>query len=170
MVPKAALWKMRAKEPFWQFLPQRKFIIHKFSLDTGNEPRFGGTGLLCHLTKCHQGLTSGVVFIHIWYHLYYHSRDTLFFFLKICVFFDVDHFFFNVFVEFVTILLLLYVPVSWPRGMWDPSSPTRVQTRIPPTLEGEVPTTGLPGKFRFQRYFKLFSIVRCYATHAIIER
>ena len=32
---------------------------------------------------------------------------------------------FQVFIEFVTILLLFYVLVFWPRGMWDLSSPTR---------------------------------------------
>ena len=41
-----------------------------------------------------------------------------------------DHFFlmwsiFKVFIEFVTILLLLYVLFFWPRGMWDLSSLTR---------------------------------------------
>ena len=32
---------------------------------------------------------------------------------------------FKVFTEFVTILLLFYVLVFWPRGTWDLSSPTR---------------------------------------------
>ena len=32
---------------------------------------------------------------------------------------------FKVFTEFVTILLLFYVLVFWPQGMWDLSSPTR---------------------------------------------
>ena len=35
---------------------------------------------------------------------------------------------------------------SWPRGMWGFSSPTRDQTCIPCRLEGEVLTTGPPGK------------------------
>ena len=35
---------------------------------------------------------------------------------------------FNVFVEFVTILLLFYVLVLRPRGMWDFSSPVRYRT------------------------------------------
>ena len=38
---------------------------------------------------------------------------------------------FKVFIEFVTILLLFYVLVFWPRGMWDPTSPTRDQTCTP---------------------------------------
>ena len=38
---------------------------------------------------------------------------------------------FKVFIEFVTILLLFYVLVFWPRAMWDLSSPTRDQTRTP---------------------------------------
>ena len=37
----------------------------------------------------------------------------------------------KVFTEFVTVLLLFYVLVSWPRGMWDPSSSTRDQTHTP---------------------------------------
>ena len=38
---------------------------------------------------------------------------------------------FKVFIEFVTILLLLYVLVSWPSGMWNLSSLTRDQTCTP---------------------------------------
>ena len=37
----------------------------------------------------------------------------------------------KVFMEFVTILLLFYVMVFWPRGMWDLSPPTRDQTQTP---------------------------------------
>ena len=40
-------------------------------------------------------------------------------------------FFFKVFIEFVTILLLFYVLVFWLRGMWDLSSPTLGRTRTP---------------------------------------
>ena len=47
------------------------------------------------------------------------------FFLKI--FFDMDHSF-KIFIEFVTVLLLLYVLVFWPQDMWGLSSPTRGQT------------------------------------------
>ena len=56
-------------------------------------------------------------------------------------FFDVDNF--KVFIEFVTVLLLSYVLVFWPRSMWDLSSLTRDQAH---ELEGEVLTTGLPAK------------------------
>ena len=45
---------------------------------------------------------------------------------------------FKVFIEFVTILLLFYVLVFWPWGMWDQTPP--------PALEGEVLTIGQPGK------------------------
>ena len=38
---------------------------------------------------------------------------------------------FKGFIEFVTILLLFYVLVFWPRGTWDLSSPTRDQTLTP---------------------------------------
>ena len=51
--------------------------------------------------------------------------------------------YFKVFIEFVTILLLFYVLVFWPRGMWD-SWPG--MEPMPPALEGEVLTTGLPEK------------------------
>ena len=34
----------------------------------------------------------------------------------------------KVFIELVTTLLLFYVLVFWPRGMWDPSSPIRDRT------------------------------------------
>ena len=40
-------------------------------------------------------------------------------------------FFFKVFIVFVTILLLFYVLVFWPPGMWDLSSPTRGRTQVP---------------------------------------
>ena len=38
---------------------------------------------------------------------------------------------FKVFIEFVTILLLFYVLVFCPRGMWDLSSPARDRTCTP---------------------------------------
>ena len=47
--------------------------------------------------------------------------DFFFFFLKDFSF-NVNHFF-KVFIEFVTVLLLLYVLVFWPRSRWDLSSP-----------------------------------------------
>ena len=50
----------------------------------------------------------------------------------------------KVFIEFVTILLLLYVFVFWLRGTWDLSSLTRNRTHTP-TLEGEVFIAGPPG-------------------------
>ena len=39
--------------------------------------------------------------------------------------------FFKGFIEFVRILLLFYVLVFWPRGMWDLSSPTKDRTHTP---------------------------------------
>lgn len=66
MVQKAALWKMRAKEPFWKFLPWRKFIIHKVNLDTGNGPRFGGIGLCITSPNAIRAFkTSRIMFIHV---------------------------------------------------------------------------------------------------------
>ena len=38
---------------------------------------------------------------------------------------------FKVFIEFITILLLFYVLVFWPQGMWDLSSLTRDRTHTP---------------------------------------
>ena len=54
-----------------------------------------------------------------------------------------DHF--KVFAELATTLLLFYVLVFWPQGMWDPSFQTRDQP-APPALKGKVLTTGLPEK------------------------
>ena len=56
--------------------------------------------------------------------------DELFFKKRYC--FSCGLFFFpQVFIEFVTTLLLLYVSFFWPWGMWDLSSLTRNQTHIP---------------------------------------
>ena len=49
----------------------------------------------------------------------------------------------KLFVEFVTILLLFYVLVFWPQGMWDLGSQLAVKL-APPALEGKVLTTGPP--------------------------
>ena len=46
---------------------------------------------------------------------------------------EVSGLFSFVFIEFITILLLFYVSVFWPRGTWDPSSPTRNQAPTPAT-------------------------------------
>ena len=43
------------------------------------------------------------------------------------------------------VLLIFYILIFWPWGMWDLSSPTRDQTTLP-ALEDEVITTGLPGR------------------------
>ena len=52
---------------------------------------------------------------------------------------------FKVFIEFVTILLLFYVLVLWP-GACGILAPRPGIKPAPPTLEGEVFTTGPPGK------------------------
>ena len=54
----------------------------------------------------------------------------------------------KVFIEFVTILLRYYVLVFWPRGMCDLSPRLGIEP-APPALEGEVLTTGPPGKSLF---------------------
>ena len=67
----------------------------------------------------------------------------MFLFVKIIIFFDVDNF--KVFIEFVTISLLFYVLFFWSQGTWDLSSLTGIKL-ISPILEGNILTTGLPGK------------------------
>ena len=42
-------------------------------------------------------------------------------------------------------ILFIFIFLAAPHGMWDPSSPTRDQTRVP-ALEGRFSTTGPPGK------------------------
>ena len=51
----------------------------------------------------------------------------------------------KVFTEFITILLLYYVLVFWLQGMWDLSSLPGIE-HASLALEGEVLTTGSPGK------------------------
>ena len=58
---------------------------------------------------------------------------------------------FKVFIESVTIVLLFYVLVFWPQGMWNLSFMTRDRTGTP-ALGGEVLTTGLPAKSQFVAY------------------
>ena len=67
-------------------------------------------------------------------------------FLSFFFFFFLTWTVFKIFIEFVTILLLFYVLDFWRRGMWGLSFPTR-PAPTHPTLEGEVFTTGPPGKF-----------------------
>ena len=55
---------------------------------------------------------------------------------------------FKVFVELITILLLLYVSVFWPRGRWDLKSPIRDRTCTP--YAGKVLTIGSPGSPQLQ--------------------
>ena len=59
---------------------------------------------------------------------------TVFFFFSMCTIF-------KTFIEFVTILLLFYVFVFWPWGMWDLGSPAGIKP-APTALEGQVLTTG----------------------------
>ena len=52
---------------------------------------------------------------------------------------------FKLFIEFVTILSLFYVSLSWPCGMWALISQPGIKP-VPPAMKGEVLTTGLLGK------------------------
>ena len=49
----------------------------------------------------------------------------------VCLFVWCGSFFFKVFVEFVILLLLFYVSVFWPWGIWDPKSPFKDRTHAP---------------------------------------
>ena len=59
---------------------------------------------------------------------------------------------FKVFIELVTIVSV-FVLVFWPQGMWDALAPGPGMDPVPPALEGEVLTTGLPGKSQ-KKHFK----------------
>ena len=62
---------------------------------------------------------------------------------------------FKLFIEFVTILLLFHVLVFWPQGMWDSQLLDQGSNLDPtPALEGEVLTTGPPGKSLSFFFFK----------------
>ena len=62
------------------------------------------------------------------------------------------------FIEFVTILLLFYDMVFQPQAIWNLSSLTQESNPRPAALEGEVLTTGLPGKSPSIPFFtKIFS-------------
>ena len=82
-----------------------------------------GVGLKLRI-RCHRWLAFYLLFI-------------LFGFLKMWTAF-------KVFIEFATVLLLFYVLVFWPKGMWDLSSLTKNRA-CTPALGGEVLATGLPG-------------------------
>jgi len=68
---------------------------------------------------------------NIWIHSC--SKDWCLFFLMWTIF--------KVFIQFVTVLLLFYALVFWPRDMWDLKS-----LKNPYPLEGEILTTRPPGK------------------------
>ena len=53
---------------------------------------------------------------------------------------------FKVFIEFVTILLLLYVLVFWPQDMCGILASHPETDPTPAALEGKVSATGPPGK------------------------
>ena len=52
---------------------------------------------------------------------------------------------FQAFVEFVTVLFLIYVLLFWLQGIWNPAPPPGIEPQLP-ALEGEVLPTGWPGK------------------------
>ena len=52
---------------------------------------------------------------------------------------------FQAFVEFVTVLFLIYVLLFWLQGIWNPAPRPGIEPQLP-ALEGEVLPTGWPGK------------------------
>ena len=62
---------------------------------------------------------------------------------------------FKVFIEFVTILLLFYVFLLWPRASGIPVPQLGIEL-IPLALKGEVLTTGPPGKSPGSLPFSVF--------------
>ena len=89
-----------------------------------------------------------------------------------CSFF-LKKYFFKVSVEFVTILLLFYVLVLWPRGMWDLSSLTKDGTCTPCIGRGSLnhwTAREGPPLALFKRCFQFFSIQILKNGKAIIGR
>ena len=82
--------------------------------------------------------------------------SSFFFFL----FFDVGHSL-KVFIEFVTVLLLFYVLVFWPRGMWDLSSLTRDWT-CPPCIGRRSLNCWTPKEVPLVSLFYLFPWNECF--------
>ena len=82
--------------------------------------------------------------VFAWDRLFSRVCGILFIF-KFFFFFFLKWIIFKILIEFVTVLLLFYVSGFWQQGMWDLSFLTRDWTWTP-ALEGEVLTTGLPGK------------------------
>ena len=68
------------------------------------------------------------------------------FVLKLFFFFFLIWTIFKVFTEFVTILLLFYVSIFWPREACGILAPRPGIAPATPALEGETLSTGLPGK------------------------
>ena len=67
------------------------------------------------------------------------------FFLRLFFFFFFMWTIFKAFIEFVTILLLLYVLVFWTGDMWNLATRPGIEPAIP-ALEAKVLTTRPPGK------------------------
>ena len=68
------------------------------------------------------------VCVYVWnFTVHFYSLFISYLFFKTSLLWTI----FKVFIEFVTILLLFYVLVFWPRGMWDPNSPTQDGTHTP---------------------------------------
>ena len=93
-----------------------------------------GTGSVINNTNSSHYLTASTLY-HLFIFLY---------FFKVFFFFDVHHFL-KFSLNIVIILFLFSVLVFWPRVMWL-LAPRSVIKPISPAREGEILTTGLPGK------------------------
>ena len=92
-----------------------------------------------HLSRFH---IYALIMIFVFFLIYFTIIGSRFFF---SFFFFLMWTIFKVFIEFVRILLWLYVLVFWSQGMWHLISLTRDRT-APPALQDKVLTIGPPGK------------------------
>ena len=93
------------------------------------------------------------------------NSSGLFFILSSFFFFlDVDHFL-KVFMELVTISLLFYVLLFWPKA-WGILAPQPGIKLTPPVLEGQVLTAGLPVKSLFYIIFGFQCLIKIQHTHS----
>ena len=92
------------------------------------------------------------------------------FFFSLRIFFFKMWTIFKVFIEFITVLILFYVSVFWPQGMWELSSGSGRDQTWTPALEGKVLTTGSPGKFLSIRFLEMMFIISLIVTNIVAGR
>ena len=113
--------------------------------------RWGGGWVIQLQTVSCKGITYASYMLYIrfflsWKLIYSKNLKVLFFFIsKNFFFFDVDHFLKSLLNLLQYCFCFTFWCLFWLWGMWDLSSLTRIEP-APPAVEGEVLTTGLPGK------------------------